>query len=64
MSDRPAFRAGRDVPVTVELGLSRIADGGYGRCRVGDVQVLLAVLQAVPQTTMGLSWLHVAGGRR
>lgn len=48
----------------IELALSRIADGGYGRCRVCHRKIPLAVLQAVPQTTMCLTCLHAPGSRR
>ncbi len=48
----------------IELALSMIADGGYGRCRVCDAHIPLEVLHAVPQTTMCLSCLHAHGDRR
>ncbi len=48
----------------IELALSRIADGGYGRCRVCDMTIPLALLRAVPQTTTCLSCLHAPGDRR
>lgn len=42
----------------IELALSRIANGQYGYCIVCDTRIPLAVLQAVPQTTMCLPCLQ------
>lgn len=42
----------------IELALSRLATGRYGRCRVCDTEIPPAVLQAVPQTTVCLSCLQ------
>lgn len=42
----------------IELALSRLATGRYGRCRICDTGIPLAVLQAIPQTTVCLSCLH------
>lgn len=42
----------------IELALSRIATGRYGRCRVCDTEIPLAVIRAVPQTTVCLACLQ------
>lgn len=42
----------------IELALARIATGCYGRCRVCDTEISLAVLHAVPQTTVCLRCLQ------
>lgn len=39
----------------IDLALARLAAGRYGRCRVCETEIALAVLQAVPQTTVCLS---------
>ncbi len=43
----------------IELALAMIAAGRYGRCRVCELEIPLAVLNAVPQTTVCLSCLQV-----
>ncbi|MDN5919809.1 MAG: TraR/DksA C4-type zinc finger protein [Pseudonocardia sp.] len=42
----------------IELALSRLATGRYGRCRICDTDIPLALLQAIPQTTVCLSCLQ------
>lgn len=39
----------------IELALARIATGDYGRCRECGAGISLAVLEAIPQTTLCLS---------
>ncbi|MHA6783225.1 TraR/DksA family transcriptional regulator [Pseudonocardia saturnea] len=38
----------------IELALARIRTGGYGRCRACGAGIDLAVLEAIPQTTLCL----------
>lgn len=38
----------------IELALDRIRTGGYGRCRACDVDIALAVIEAIPRTTLCL----------
>lgn len=45
----------------IELALSRIADGRYGYCRVCGTEIPLAVLEAVPQTSVCLPCLQPTG---
>lgn len=54
--DAGAQRALEDI----ELALCRIASGRYGRCRACDAEIPLALLQAVPQTTLCLPCLQPA----
>jgi DnaK suppressor protein len=42
----------RQALADIELALSRMNDGTYGRCRACDADIPLAVLTAIPATTL------------
>jgi RNA polymerase-binding transcription factor len=42
----------RHALVDIELALTRMNDGNYGRCRACDTAIPLAVLTAIPTTTL------------
>jgi DnaK suppressor protein len=42
----------RQALADIELALARMNDGTYGRCRVCDADIPLAVLTAIPKTTL------------
>lgn len=46
----------------IELALARIRTGDYGRCHACDADIPLAVLVAIPQTTLCLSCHQLIGG--
>ena len=47
----------------IELALARLRTGDYGRCRRCDVDIPLAVLDAIPQTTLCLPCRRAGQGR-
>lgn len=46
----------------IELALARIATGDYGRCRACGADIPLAVLEAIPRTTLCLSCQRLRAG--
>lgn len=42
----------RQALADIELALARMNDGNYGRCRACDASIPLAVLTAIPTTTL------------
>jgi DnaK suppressor protein len=42
----------RQALADIELALARMSDGSYGRCRACDAGIPIAVLTAIPATTM------------
>jgi DnaK suppressor protein len=42
----------RQALADIELALARIHDGNYGKCRACDAGISLAVLTAIPTTTL------------
>jgi DnaK suppressor protein len=42
----------RQALADIELALARMNDGTYGRCRACDADIPLAVLTAIPKTTL------------
>jgi DnaK suppressor protein len=50
---RVAVAAGARLALAdIELALARMKAGNYGRCRVCDADIPLAVLTAIPKTTL------------
>jgi DnaK suppressor protein len=45
----------RQALADIELALARMNDGSYGRCRACDAAIPLAVLTAIPKTTLCLA---------
>jgi RNA polymerase-binding transcription factor DksA len=52
----------RQALADIELALTRMNDGNYGRCRVCDAGIPLAVLTAIPTTTLCRSCHPPAAG--
>jgi RNA polymerase-binding transcription factor DksA len=48
----------RQALADIELALARMNDGTYGRCRVCDAGIPLAVLTAIPATTLCRTCQH------
>lgn len=45
----------RQALADIEFALARMSDGSYGRCRACDANIPLAVLLAIPKTTLCLA---------
>jgi RNA polymerase-binding transcription factor len=54
--------AARQALADIELALIRMKDGNYGRCRACDAAIPLAVLTAIPTTTLCRSCHPPAAG--
>jgi DnaK suppressor protein len=52
----------RQALADIELALARMNDGSYGRCRACDAGIPLAVLTAIPTTTLCRSCHPLAAG--
>jgi DnaK suppressor protein len=52
----------RQALADIELALTRMNDGNYGRCRACDSAIPLAVLTAIPTTTLCRSCHPPAAG--
>jgi RNA polymerase-binding transcription factor DksA len=52
----------RQALADIDLALARMNDGSYGRCRACDDVIPLAVLTAIPRTTLCLSCCQLTSG--